>query len=397
MALFNLGILLITSKQMGSEVVGQIGLMILNIAIVQSVIEIYTGSSIVHFVPKYNGIRFYVYGLIWLFFVAFACCAILYYLKIVEFNLLIHILILTIMMSINAFHINCALGRQLIKTYLFLILLQPLLLLIFLWLDIGNGLQNNFDTYLTALYKSVGITLFFTSLGFLNAVNTNIPIHASYNFIQALKNGFLNQLANLSHTLSNRFNYYLLGSAALVGVYASSTSLVESLWIISAGISPLLLTHVANQKNTENHGRLTLLLAKISFLLSLVGVFVLYLLPNEFFIYLLGKDFSQAKTVMLYLAPGVLCISFSSIISHYFSGQGMQSIQFAANVTGLLATLLLAGYFIKRYGIVGACMAASCAYALQSFVLLMVFIKHSQVGITGLFTFKKDLELLKNQ
>jgi hypothetical protein len=53
-AVVNFLILIISSKYLGVSSRGEISLFILNLSIVQIVSGIYTGYSIVHFVPKFN-------------------------------------------------------------------------------------------------------------------------------------------------------------------------------------------------------------------------------------------------------------------------------------------------------------------------------------------------------
>lgn len=66
-ALTLLAILLIQTRQLGSEVVGQVSLLILNLAIIQTISDIYTGSALVYFIPKFNLNKIYSNGLIWTF------------------------------------------------------------------------------------------------------------------------------------------------------------------------------------------------------------------------------------------------------------------------------------------------------------------------------------------
>jgi hypothetical protein len=58
-AFINFAILLITSKVLGGEIRGEITLFVLNIAIIQIVNEIYTGYTLVHFIPKFSFKKLY--------------------------------------------------------------------------------------------------------------------------------------------------------------------------------------------------------------------------------------------------------------------------------------------------------------------------------------------------
>jgi len=51
-SLINLGILLLTSRYLGTRTRGEISLWVLNIFIFQMLAEIFTGYSLVHFIPK---------------------------------------------------------------------------------------------------------------------------------------------------------------------------------------------------------------------------------------------------------------------------------------------------------------------------------------------------------
>ncbi len=392
-ALINFAVLIISSKQLGSEIVGQMSLMILNMAIVQTIVEIYTGSTLVHFIPQFNFSKIYKFGLSWLILGVIFCNLVFYYFNIGLSEFAIHIFILSLMVCWSSFHSIILLAFEKIKLFNFYTLLQPLLISLVLSFNIFIEHDYSIWAFLNAWYFSFSIVLLYTVVALLiSEVKVN---QTEFNFYKIIKNGFMNQMANLSHTLSNRLNYYLLGSAALVGVYANSTSMIEALWIISASISPIILTHVANKRQEAMQGQLTLLLSKICFLISLIGVAVLYLLPDSFFTSLLGSDFAQTKQVMLYLSPGVLMISFSSIISHYFSGHGMQKIQLGANLTGLLVAVLTSYFFIKQFGIIGAGISATCSYGIQALILIIVFMKHNQMKLSSLFTLKSELKLFK--
>lgn len=392
-ALTALAILLVQSRMLGSAEVGQVSLLILNLAIVQTISEIYTGSALVYFIAKYAFRKIYRSGLLWTAVCIAVVNAVFYSFGIGIKALWLHVMTLSFMSTLQAFHLVVLLGKERIQTYNFLVFFQPLLLLGLLSLNIFGLKIMSVEAYIIAAYASWGVSLgisFYYIIKILRADHTveEIPVKS------ILKNGLINQLGNLAHTLSNRYNYYMIGASVLVGIYASATSLIESVWILSGSISPIILTHIANQKDTRNSSRVTFLLSKISFLLSLLCVAVVVMLPEDFFTYILGKDFAGTKKIMLYLSPGVLCLSFSSIISHYFSGLGRQKTLLLANSAGLFVTLCTSYYFIHRFGLPGACYAASLSYMTQAFVLTLIFMKQSDFTLPQLFQFKKDLTLL---
>lgn len=395
----NLAILLVSSKQLGSDVRGQVSLLILNIAIIQVINEIYTGYALVYFIPKFSLKKVYLRGIFW----TIACtiiCAIILVLLFVWFDIgirehWIHLVLLSFIIILHSFHMVIILAKEKIKEYNFLNFLQPALLLSALLIVFFYFKLKTADSYIIALYVSFSVSIILSSIQVFRIFKNQSHDLQLFEPSNIIKNGFYNQLANLSHMLSNRYNFYLLGNTILVGIYSSSSSLIESVWIISGSVSPIILTYIANSKDSTNNARITFLLSKICFLLSLFCVIILYFIPREFFVYLLGEDFIHVKTVMLYLSPGILFISFATIISHYFAGLGKQKILVTANGFGLLATICTSHYFVSRYQLLGACYATTISYFVAATILVIVFMKQNNFGLLDLLRFKKDFELLK--
>lgn len=397
--MINLVILLISCKQLGSDIRGQVSLLIFNIAIIQIINEIYTGYSLVYFIPKFSLKKIYLIGIGWTLACAFIGCLIMVLLY-VFFELgtgghWIHLVMLSIIIIVHSFHMVIILAKERIRVYNFLNFFQPaLLLLILLILFFGFNFKT-VETYIIALYVSFGASIILSATQIVSIFNKQNPILPLFETKHIIEKGFYNQLANLCHMLSNRYNFYLLGNTILVGIYSSATTLIESVWIISGSVSPLILTHIANAKDPANNGKITFLLAKICFLLSLCCVIVLYFIPREFFVFLLGDDFIHVKTVMLYLSPGILLISFATIISHYFAGLGKQKILLLANSCGLITTICTSHYFISRDQLLGACFAAVLSYFVATVILTVYFMKENQFKLSDLIKLGKDFDLFK--
>lgn len=391
-AIINLALLLISSNLLGSNVRGQISLLILNIAIIQLINEIFTGYSLVYFIPKSNLKKIYSFGIIWSVICTVACTSILMLLFYV-FNLginqnWIHLLALSFIIILHSFHGVIILSREKIKIYNLLNFFQPFALLLVLLTAIFAFNIKTINSYVVALYISFGSSLIISSYQMYQLFKNENKIDADFKPKHILQNGFYNQLANLSHMLSNRYNFYLLGNTVLVGVFSSSSSLIESIWIISSSVSPIILTHIANSSNNQQNSRLTLSLAKVCFAISFLLVVVLFFIPSNFFTALLSKDFSETKTIMLYLSPGILSISFSTIISHYFAGQGKQKVIVKANVLGLATTMIFSPIFISNYKLIGACYATSLSYFVSSFALTYWFLTYNKISYYNIFKFR---------
>ena len=386
-AVLNLLVLLFSARQLGSSLVGEISLIILNISLVQILNEIYTGSALVHFIPKFNLRSVYYGGLFWTMASVLILNTVFWLFNIGDIKYSLQTTALSFLLILHSFHMVILLAREQIKVYNLLLFLQAFTLLSVLYLLVYVSGLKRVESYITALYLAYSLPLLLSSLAvgrLLKAGNGNLD----YDFKLIISKGITNQLGNLAHTLSNRFNYYIIGASAWLGVYANSTSLVESIWLISGSAAPIVLSHMANSGEKDKNSRLVLFIAKICFLLSLFCVIILYFLPNELFVFILGQDFTETKSLMLYLSPGILAISFSTIISHYFSGLGQQRVQLLANSAGLLCTLVLSVYLIGNHGLKGACLTASIAYGVQALILTVVFITQQQFKLRDLLSLK---------
>lgn len=403
-ALINLAILLISSRQLGGDVRGQVSLLILNIAIIQAINEIYTGYALVYFIPRFSLKKIYRNG--FLFSVLCTILSSLVFFSISFFSKkqwaheikdqLLNITILSFIIIIHSFHGVVILAKEKIRLYNFLNFFQPALLLTILPINIFVLENNTIMSYIIALYISFTASLIISTYGIVIIFKDNFKDTDIFNASLIFKNGFNNQLANLSHMLSNRYNFYLISSNALVGVFSTSTTLIESVLIISSSAAAIILTHIANRKDESNHVRITFLLSKICFVLSAFAILVLLFIPSDFFTFLLGKDYTLTKPIMLALAPGILFISFSTIISHYFSGLGKQRLIAIANFSGLFTTIVSSYFLISKFQIFGACYATCLSYFVASIVLVIMFMKENRLSFLSLFKLKDDLVFFKS-
>lgn len=395
-ALINFVILLISSRVLGGDVRGQVGLLLLNIAIIQAINEVYTGYSLVYFIPTHSFKKIYLKGIVWIVVCTSLLSLVFGLFKIGLYEQWLHVSCISFIVILHSFHGVIILAKERLRMYNFLNFFQPAVLLMVLVIEISYFNMRTVDSYIIALYTSFLSSLIISSqqvLSIFRRIENNLT---DFNSKQIIKNGFYNQLANLSHFLSSRYNFYLLANTTLVGIYSSASPLIESILIISNSAAPVILTYIANKRNVSLNVRLTFLLSKMCFLLTLCFVLILFVIPSEFFSYLLGKDFSSTKLVMLGLSPGVLFISFSTIISHYFSGLGRQKLIAVANFSGLMVTVFGSYFLIPRFQLVGACYATSLSYFTASCFLVYLFMTENKLSFFSLFTLKGDFKLLKS-
>ncbi|MDX2171636.1 MAG: polysaccharide biosynthesis C-terminal domain-containing protein [Bacteroidota bacterium] len=295
---------------------------------------------------------------------------------------------------LNTFNCVIILGKEKIKLYNFLNVIQPVILLIGLIISTSLLKNYTFTAYFIPMFISFIVAFVISLIATINLISVS-KINTNFNSTSIFTTGLFCQIAVLMHIACNRYSYYLLPNSAEVGLYSSASSLIESILIVSNGISPVLLSKIANQGNTTQNQQITLSLSKVSFILSVVGISVIAILPNRFFIFMLGNDFSSIKYYMMLYAPGILMLSFSGIISHYFSALGKLRTIVLCNSFGFIATITLAPFLIKKYNIMGAATTANIAYFLNCLILVIVFFTVNKLSFSKLISFKNDIKTLK--
>lgn len=393
-AIINFLVLIISSKYLGLSTRGEISLFVLNIANIQIINEIYTGYSLVYFVPKFNLKKLFVNGIIWTL-IATSVSNILFFVlnkEIVGYEW--HMYILSLLVILNTFNMVVILAKENVKLYNFLSVLQPLLLISGIAFFTLYLKDFTFRSYVIPLFISFSLTFIISFVRVIQYI-INDQSKLEFSLRSVFANGFFCQLAGWFHVQINRFTWYIFGTSALVGLYSAASSLIESVWIIASGITPIVLSKISNTGDTPFNRNITITLAKAGFLLSCLAVLVIWFIPVELFIYLLGEDFTEVKHLMLVLSPGILCISFSTVISHYFSGIGKLKFIAGCNFMGFVFAIILAPILMERYSLTGAAIAANVGYFISSLGLFFGFAVRNKLTLSEFFNFKSDIRNIK--
>ena len=96
------------------------------------------------------------------------------------------------------------------------------------------------------------------------------------------------------------------------------------------------------------------------------------------------SDFSPAYSALLVLLPGVVLLGGGKVLTNELAGRGYAHYNSINSGLALVATLVLDVLLIPRYGITGAALASSIAYALNLMTALvfyrLVSRKHHQLA-----------------
>ncbi|MDI1354814.1 MAG: polysaccharide biosynthesis C-terminal domain-containing protein [bacterium] len=381
----NFLILLISSRYLGVSSRGEISIFLLNIALVQVVNEIYTGYSIVHFVPKFDLKKIVLSGL---FYTVMFCTL---------SNLLItavskHVpgyeklaYLVSLMVLLNTFFCVLILSKQNIKLYSLLSFLQPLTLLLGLLFSIFFLKEFTIKAYILPLFFSFLLALCISAITIVNYVLAEAPGKV-FQARPILWNGLIYQLGLLLYLFINKFSFYLLPTAAKVGLYSAACSLMESVLILASGIGPVLLARVANEPRSNKNIRLTLGLSKFILLVSLLSVGILLVIPEKAFLVVLGNGFTGIKTSMSAYAPGVVMAGIFLTLANYLNAMGQQRTVLICYGAGALSSLILAPVLVAKYDVLGAAYTANFSYFVITVLMGIAFAFYGNVTAKSLFS-----------
>jgi len=403
-AFINLIILLLMTNKIGSEGLGIIALIMVDITVIQMFIDLVAGSALIYFSSRANLGQLVLPAYLWIAIVViiFFCVSILaqslfpvLFSIIIPSGYEIHILTLALLNALMVTHYNLLLGREEIKAYNIIFTFQILTLLgVFLYRIYITGDQTP-TSYVFALYSAYGIGAIFALYTVFTKAEKLITKGWKDVLRRVIDYGFISFSANILNIGNKRLSFYILryftGLSAL-GVYNAGVQLTEGLRIIGQSISLVQFSTISNTKDFLYAKNLTIKLMKFTVVLTLVAVFILIAIPEQVYSWLFSKDFTDIKPVIIALSPGVIALAINNIFSHYFSGLGNPKINMWATLVGLVFTIILAFILIPLFGYLGAAITASVSYTSTVFYQYIVFKKTTATRLIEWIPCKKDID-----
>jgi len=373
-AVFNLIILVLITNKIGNEGLGIIGLILVDITIIQLSVDLVAGSSLVYFASRANlgqllfPALFFVAIVIVVFyligFLGNLYFPVLFY-TIVPEGYFTHILMLSAIGSIMWISYNLLLGQSRIATYNIIFTIQVITFLIIFSILIFIYNEHSVEAYLTALYFAYAIAALTGLISVLSKAG-KLQVKGWLAVTKKVFNyGFVTQTANLLNIGNNRMSFFFIryfSGLPAVGIYNAGIQTTEGFKLIGQSIAVVQFSTISNTRDVEYSRILTIRLMKVSVLLTLAAVIVINILPESFYTWLFSDDFIGVKPVIMALSPGVLALAANNIFSHYFSGMGEPKINLYAKIVGFIFTVILAITLIPTLGFIGAAITASVSY-----------------------------------
>lgn len=399
-ALLAFGILWINTHNLGKEGLGTIGLIVLGITLVLLVSNYIGGGALVFLSSRHDWRQLLVPSYLWAIIVSVGGSLLLSLLHLIPEEYTWHVLLLSLLQAWMTINLNLLIGKEKIGLFNSISVLQMLLTTVALAFFIYIEHLYNVNAYIYSLYAGY-LAGFLLSLAVLVPMILKAGKQEKQPVIrQIIRYGKFIQTANVLQLLNYRLSFYLIeiftGRAAL-GIYNVGVQLSEGVWLVGKSVATVQFARISNTSEEDYAKRITLLLFKFTFMISLIVTIALMLLPESVYGWIFGNDFMQVKKVILSLAAGILATAVSLMFSHYFSGMGAPVHNMIGSGIGLVLTLVLGLIFIPRFGIVAAGLTASVSYLANLLYLMSVFIYKTKPDVRDFMIRKDDFRFILNE
>jgi O-antigen/teichoic acid export membrane protein len=223
------------------------------------------------------------------------------------------------------------------------------------------------------------VTLLFLKHTKIGLVNLS-ELKTIFNY--GIKNELSFFLQFFSYRLSYFFIFHQLGVRSL-GVFGVMVIIAESVWVISKSFSTVSFAKQLKDEDIAGSVERTNYYTKLSLLLSFLILLVLVIVPENWYSLFFTSEFSGLQEILLVVSPGILAMSGSTIIGHFFAAQNRQWVLIYKSLAGVLATLLLTPIMLDLYGIWGAALVMSISHLVSSMILYgYYFIIIKRISVT---------------
>lgn len=403
-AALTLIIVVINARQLGAGNLGTISLIILAVTIIQLVNNFVAGGALIYMTPRVGVFRLIIPAVVWTFtstlivsFFLFALGSFSYKLEIIPEGYFFEVLSLALVISLASMTLNFLLGLEKVTAFNLISILHIILALACLCSFIFLFHNHSVMAYYWALFISHSLA-FIIGLSYILPSVEIVPLGGMKQLLKEIfRFGSYIQVANLFQQLNYRLSYYIIdffsGRLAL-GVFSVGVQVSEGVWLIPRSIGMVQYARISNQMDPLYANRLTLTLAKITWVVTSLAMIVLLLIPGFFFQFVFGSEFSQIRPVIVSLGVGIITLSVSMVFSQFFSGINRPYHNTLSSAIGLIFTLGAGLLLIPHWGIVGAGIAASISYTAATAYQFIVFSRLSQLKIKDFMIRKNEVKLL---
>jgi O-antigen/teichoic acid export membrane protein len=302
---------------------------------------------------------------------------------------------------LQSFIISIFQGLQKFKEFNIVLLVQSSMTLALVSLIVIYGsreLSWVIIANLTGVMISVILSLFL--LAKYSRINdARINLHC---MLKAFNYGYKAHLSNILAFVNYKIDIFLVNfliNPAAAGIYVVATQIGERLWLLSQAASTVLLPRLSELSHSENvRLQLTPLVARLILLLTLLASLLLAAIAYPLIKVFFGNDFLPAFIPLLILMPGIVAVSVSRVLANDLAARGRPELNMYTSAVVVVVNVAGNILLIPLYGLNGAAIATSVAYALNLFLRVAMYCHITRNTILSVIVAgRKDIRCLLGQ
>lgn len=295
------------------------------------------------------------------------------------------------------------LGLQSFRTYNLIVLIQPTLTILgILTLHfLGNEDLAKIFHIMCLGYALVIITSLIIIYPRYKKKDRTTPSSGPY-IKSALGYGSKAHLGNILAFINFKLDIFLVSfflEPAMAGIYVVAVQLAERLWVLSQGVSTVILPRLSQLSDDKMTGQyISALATRLVLWITLLGSLVMAAIGYPAIYYIFGPEFESAFYPLVVLLPGVVLLASGRIMANSVAALGRPDVNMWLSFLVLIINISLNIILIPRYGITGAAIATSLAYTAN--YLIRFFIVHPYFSnlrrIENIIITRDDVTLIKD-
>lgn len=393
----NFLIALLIARHAGPAIKGDVTLIITTTWFLIFLSNILGGQVLIYLIPRSKPGLLVVPAYLWSMLIAIAGFLFLKETDIIHACHIPAIVLLSFFSAIISIHQTMLLGRkQIAKSNIILIIPLVIQTAGVLWCFYGLHINDAY-AYIYASLAAYAITLAISFLMVKRHISFSISkdLFSVKELTTSFKFGLLFQLVEVLQLLNLRYYFYQLSlqqGSKYLGIFSIGISILEAVWIIPRSIATVHYVNTAHSGDLKTEAERTVRLFKTSFILCAIALFAIWLVPSQIYTFVFGPGFSDVKHSMRFLFPGILVYSFPLVIGSFYLGTGKYKSLIISNMAGFLSLVLFSWLLIPRYVMSGAGLAATLSFTIAALVLLVLFLKDTEIKSAELVITQKDYQ-----
>ncbi len=406
--LIGLANMMLGAKILGAAEWGIGYMVVVDVSLLLIGIELIAGNGLVYFTPRKKLSSLMLVSYLWII-VSISIYALAFWIlsyfpdtfdDIVPQGYAKITLLMVLVYSFHNFNLNIFLGKERISLYNWVfsiqivtqIIVMCLLLFVFHITDAHAFVYSLLSGYSVATIVGFCFLLPMLKKEGFDSIKATAKELFSY--------GAIMQVSTLVSTLNKRLSMFLLKrhwGNENVGIYSSGSQITEGVKIIGNSLALVLFSTLSNMTDRKEAVKLTLRFVKLAVIFTILALALIVLLPASFYEWILSKEFSEIKHIILYMSPGIVFLAAHTILTHYFYGTGQQKYNLYASLTGLCFTIPSTLLLTKPLGIEGAAISFSITFMATFTYHWLIFHKQSSAQLADLLPNTEDWNWVKKE